>query len=170
MSVEVQDVISNWPTSKSLYDISNDPDGIFVGSASPRELLARVENGDSNAAAEVYKLGQNEKYSITIYSELQAKTKTERQSLYKVLADGPGEFRKTLIAVADKELGGGIGKIIIGFIGVVWAVGFLGWIAISEDSIFMWFMAAGFVFFLGMQVFEGVKKIKRAKEAKGYLS
>lgn len=169
MNAEVQDVVNNWPTSKGQYDVSSDPEGFLVGSASPRELLARVEGGDSTAAAEVYRLGQSEKYAVTIYSELQTKTETERQALYRALSDGPGEFRESLIAVAKKESRDGIGKIVMGSIGVVWAVGFLGWIAISQDSIFMWFMAAGVAFLLGMLVVEGMKKIQRAKEAKGYL-
>jgi hypothetical protein len=169
MSAEVVDVISNWPLSKSLYDISKDIEGFFVGSASPQELLARVESGDSNAAAEVYKLGQQEEYAVTIYTELQSKTETKRQALYKVLAKGSEEFRKNLIVLAKKESFEGKRKIFVGSIAVVILVPFQVWIAISQDSILMWFAAPVFSYFVGMMVFEGAKQLKRSKEAKGHL-
>ena len=46
----------------------------------PLHELIRVQGGDTHAAEELYRLGQNTKYAVTLYSELQAKAEDERQA------------------------------------------------------------------------------------------
>jgi hypothetical protein len=140
------------------------------GGASLRELLARIESGDLNAASEVYKLGQQEKYAAIIYSELKAKTETQRQALYKALANGPEEFRKTLIEVTKKESFAGIRNIIIMSIGVVILLPYTLVGAIENDSILIGLIGAVPSIFMGMFIPVGAKQLKCAKEVKKHLS
>lgn len=149
------------------------PERFFIGNASPRELLTRAESGDSKATAEVYKLGRNAAYADTLYSELQIKRGTKRRVLFKVMANGPGEFRRSLMTAAKKDSGDGFGKIVTGSIGVPFAAGLLGLTAISQSSnfssVFMCLLFAFMAYSSCTSVVEGVKKIQRAKEAKGHL-
>jgi hypothetical protein len=132
-----------------------------------QELLARIERGDSNAAAEVYKLGQQEKYATIILGVLLTMTETKRQALYKVLANDTEEFRNTLIAVVKKESFDRIYRIIACCVIVLAGVKAI-WN--SWDSILLWILFAGFSFFGGMLIFIGAKKLKVANEAKESLS
>lgn len=149
------------------------PKSFFTGDPSPRELLARAENGDANATEEVYKLGRSEKYALTFYSELQVKTEAKRRVLFKVLADGPGEFRNSLINAAKKESGDGFGKVLIGSIGTPFSFALLGIATIIQSSflntIFLGLLFAFMAYSSCALVIEGAKKIQRAKEAKGHL-
>jgi hypothetical protein len=169
ISAEVRDVINSWPSSRSLYDASSDPEGFFLGGASPRELLRRIVSGDSNAAAEVYRLGLREKYAITLYSELQVIAITERQAILAAFANAPEVFRQSLAAVARKELLRGIGEAFGVSILALLLGGILGWIAISERSIFAGLLAPCAVAFFGRVAILAVKRVQRARSVRRYL-
>jgi len=186
LGADVQNLINRWPASEGQYDSSGDPEGFLVGSASLRELLRRLRGGDSSAAAEIYRLGQDERYAATLYAEIQAKEEPERLDLWRSLAPGPQDFRNPLMAVADQELRGIIGQIIkmvfaivvilmtALIAGILAAFGFFHWLASSVSygsafkswCLFLGGLAILALFGLGIFLLDGRNRIWRTKDVK----
>jgi hypothetical protein len=134
MNAQCQKVVNNWPKSESLYDSSSDPDGFFVGSSSPREMLLRIANGDDKAASEIYQLGLRENYMTIIFANLQHLQDHERRNVFNRFSHGPVEFRMSVLAVAGKIAHDSKRNLIIGIILLI-VFGFFGIIAISTLSV-----------------------------------
>lgn len=97
-----QDVVMNWPKSEARYDRLSDPEGFYAGSASPRELLLRVANGDSAAAAEIYRLGLRKSYINVLFANLRYLRDEDRRNVLSRFSGAPEEFRDTLLILAQK--------------------------------------------------------------------
>ena len=168
-SAELRAAVDDWPRSESRYDREGDPDGFFVGSASPGELLDRAGAGDSSAASELHELARRPEYAVALYSELGTKAADERRALLGVLAQGPPEFREALLAVARRESIDGLGKIIGGLLGIPVFGFLLGAVAITQESILAWIFAALMVLMAGGYAAIGVGERRRARETREFL-
>jgi len=126
--------LRDWPSGEALYDAARDPDGFFVGSASPRELLLQVAKGKPGADVEVYRLAADINYRAMLFNIiLQLDDDLRRKVLHK-FASAPEVFREALGELASKRARTFRTSILAGVILLIVAV-LLGAQAISSRSL-----------------------------------
>ncbi len=114
-------------------------------------------------------VGESDKFVVAFYAELRSYADDERQALMRKLTKVPVKYGNSLIEVVKKEASDGRKKVVIGALGTLWAIGFLGYIAIILRSIFMVCLALLVVYLLGDSLFGGLHKIRLAIEIRAYL-
>lgn len=134
MDTASMNALRDWPSGEALYDAARDPDGFFVGSASPRELLLQVAKGKPGADVEVYRLAANVNYRAMLFNIILQLDDASRRKVLHKFASAPEVFREALGELAGKRARSFRTTILAGVILLIVAV-LLGAQAISSRSL-----------------------------------
>ena len=168
MSPAYQVTINAWPEVETLYDRKSDPDGFYVGSASPRELLLRIAKGDAAATSEVYQLGLKDNYIRVLFVSLRQLNDDERRNVLIRFSSAPDKLRDGLLALADKGSRDSRRTLFIGaFLLLVFVFSVL--LAISSPSFGMIFMVVLCLFIGGLALSNGIRTLRFVNELKTHL-
>jgi hypothetical protein len=168
MSPAYQATINAWPEVETLYDRKSDPDGFYVESASPRELLLRIAKGDAAATSEIYQLGLRDNYIRVLFVTLGQLKDDELRKVLIRFSGAPDKLRDGLLALADKGSRDSRRTLFIGaFLLLVFVFSAL--LAISSPSFGMIFVVLLCLFIGGLALSNGIRTLRFVNELKTRL-